>query len=124
MSGPPRHIQLTPNFNLSEFLHGQDPLPAPWILDNLYRLANRLQVLRDLLGKPIIINSGYRSPEHNRAIGGAAHSYHLSGMAADIVVPGMTATQVQQFLKNWSGGLGSYPHFTHVDIRPNRARWS
>lgn len=123
MADTPRTIQLTPNFNLSEFLHGNDPPPSPWILDNLYRLANRLQVVRDLLGKPIIINSGYRTPAHNRAIGGAAHSFHLSGMAADIVVPGMTAAQVQQFLKQWSGGMGCYQHYTHVDIRPMQARW-
>ena len=117
-------IQLTTNFRLSEFLHGVQAIPAPWILDNLAQLANRLQVIRDLLGKPIIINSGYRSPQHNTAIGGTSNSFHMKGMAADIVIPGLTAHAVQQFLKNWSGGLGSYAHFTHVDIRPNRARWS
>jgi uncharacterized protein YcbK (DUF882 family) len=48
---------------------------------------------------------------------------HLSGMAADIVVPGMPASELQRFLRNWSGGMGSYAHFTHVDIRPYPARW-
>jgi len=122
-SESPRNVQLTTHFNLSEFLHGDDPLPPPWILDNLYRLANRLQVIRDLLGRPIIINSGYRTKAHNLAVGGQPNSFHLSGMASDIVVSGMPAPQVQRFLANWSGGLGSYTHFTHVDIRPNRARW-
>lgn len=120
---PTRDLQLTTNFKLGEFLHKDSPMPAPWILDNLTRLANRLQVLRDILGKPITINSGYRTPEHNKAIGGASDSFHCKGMAADIVVPGMSAPEVQKFLKNWSGGLGSYQHFTHLDIRPSRARW-
>jgi uncharacterized protein YcbK (DUF882 family) len=118
-----QEIQLTTHFKLKEFLHGGEGVPAPWILDNLTQLANRLQVIRDLLGKPIIINSGYRTPEHNAAVGGSKNSFHMKGMAADIVVPGMPASEVQRFLKNWSGGLGSYTHFTHVDIRPNRARW-
>lgn len=124
MSQDPRAIQLTANFKLSEFLHGDDPIPAPWILDNIYRLANRLQVLRDLLGKPIIINSGYRSKAHNQAVGGASQSQHLNGMAADIVVSGMPAPAVQAFLKHWSGGMGCYQHYTHLDIRPAQARWS
>lgn len=117
-------VQLTPDFRLSEFLHGETVMPAPWILDNLHRLAHRLQVIRDVLGRPIIINSGYRSPRHNQVIGGAKNSFHLRGMAADIVVSGMQACEVQRFLKDWTGGLGSYAHFTHVDIRPYRARWN
>lgn len=123
-SADPRKIRLTPHFLLSEFLHADDPMPPPWILDNLYRLANRLQVIRDLLGKPVIINSGYRSRAHNRQVGGAPNSLHLSGMAADIVVPGMPAGEVQAFLQGWSSGMGMYQHFTHVDIRAHKARWT
>lgn len=123
MNTTPRNLQLTPNFKLDEFLHGNDPIPPSWILDNLYRLANRLQVVRDLLEKPIIINSGYRTAKHNQAVGGAKNSLHLSGMAADIVVPGMPATDLQKFLRHWSGGMGCYTHFTHLDTRPYRARW-
>lgn len=118
-----RNIQLTANFRLSEFLHGETMLPPDWILENLHRLANRLQVIRDLLGKPIIINSGYRSPTHNKRVGGALHSQHLSGMAVDIVIPGMAAAEVQKFLRHWSGGMGLYEHYTHLDIRPSRTRW-
>lgn len=118
-----REILLSPNFKLGEFLHAEDQLPTPAILENLHRLANRLQVIRDILNRPIVVNSGYRTPEHNRAVGGARQSFHLSGMAADIVVSGMPASEVQAFLKNWSGGLGMYTHYTHLDIRPARARW-
>jgi uncharacterized protein YcbK (DUF882 family) len=123
MTSDPRLLALTLNFKLAEFLHGNDPVPPPWILDNLYRLANRMQVIRDLLNKPIIINSGYRTTSHNHAVGGAKSSLHLSGMAADIVVPGMPANELQQFLQGWSGGMGCYTNYTHLDIRPYRARW-
>lgn len=115
---------LAPNFRLCEFLHGNDPLPPDWIIHNLTLLAHRLQGIRDLLGRAIIINSGYRTPAHNKAVGGVKNSYHLKGMAADIVVPGMPAFEVQRHLSNWSGGMGCYQHFTHLDIRPYKARWA
>lgn len=118
----PKDIQLTPNFKLREFLHEGSPMPAPFIIDNLYRLANRLQVLRDIYG-PITINSGYRTPAHNKAVGGATDSMHLKGMAADINIKGMTPAEVQKALKNWSGGMGVYGSFTHLDIRSSKARW-
>ncbi len=116
-------IQLAPNFRLREFLVNEDTFPDGEVLQNLYCLANRLQAIRDLLGKPVMITSGYRSPEHNQRVGGALHSYHTRGMAADIEVPGMSPQAVQAFLANWSGGLGGYTTHTHVDIRPYKARW-
>ena len=123
MTDNPRSLLLTPNFKLSEFIRPDEPIPPPWILDNLYRLANRLQVLRDLIGKPLLINSGYRNPNHNQSVGGAPQSLHLNGMAVDVVVPGMSAKALQELLKNWSGGMGCYTHYTHLDIRAQRARW-
>lgn len=47
----------------------------------------KLEQLRVAYGKPITINSGYRCPEHNKAVGGAPKSYHMQGRAADIAVP-------------------------------------
>lgn len=123
----PRLLKLTPNFLLGEFLPAEDALSdsalEPWILDNLYRLANRLQVLRDILGKPVTVSSGYRTQAHNKAVGGHPNSYHQYGMAADIIVREIPASEVQKLLKNWHGGLGAYAGFTHLDIRPHRARW-
>jgi uncharacterized protein YcbK (DUF882 family) len=116
-------IRLTPHFLLSEFLHDNTEIPPPWILENLYQLANRLQAVRDMLNRPIVITSGYRSPQHNQQVGGVSHSLHLSGLAADIVIPGLPAPEVQDILKHWSGGLGIYPTHTHLDIRPTPTRW-
>ena len=79
-------------FSLSEFITsptakrlGIDNLPTFEIVDNLNRLADYLDGIREKLGKPILINSGYRSPILNKAVGGVANSQHLKGLAADIV---------------------------------------
>lgn len=119
-----RLIQLTPSFKLAEFLHNDAEIPDAYILNNLYRLANRLQVVRDVINKPIIITSGYRTAAHNKAVGGADGSLHQRGMAADIIVKGMPASGVQHLLKNWSGGMGSAEMYTHLDIREKRERWN
>lgn len=116
-------MKLTPNFHLDEFKSPDGEAMPAVVLENIKLLASRLQVLRDLLEKPITIMSGYRSDAHNQKIGGVAGSYHVKGMAADIEIEGMPPSEVQQFLVNWSGGLGSYNHHTHLDIRPVKARW-
>jgi len=117
--------RLTRNFQLSEFLSdGDTPPDDEQILRNIECLANRLQVVRDILGRPITINSGYRSVAYNNKTPGASeNSQHVLGKAADIVVYGMEPKAVQEALRGWSGGLGSYDTFTHVDIRPHKARW-
>lgn len=116
---------LTPNFYLEEFL--QDGLNSIDINDdikqNLRYLANRLQVIRDMLGgKAITITSGYRSPKQNQQAGGVPNSQHLTGLAADFTVAGMPPHRVQQALSHWAGGLGCYHTFTHVDLGSKR-RW-
>ena len=84
---------------------------------------DRLQALRDRLGKPMIVRSAYRSPEHNRAVGGAKRSKHMEGAAFDIAMANHdpvafeTAAREVGFL-----GLGFYPRsgFIHVDLGPAR----
>lgn len=64
---------------------GIDNTPTPGITQNLERLvANVLDPLREVWGKPIVVTSGYRCPELNKAVGGARNSHHMQGMAADI----------------------------------------
>jgi uncharacterized protein YcbK (DUF882 family) len=76
-----------------------------------------LQALRDVLNKPIRINSGFRSPEHNKAIGGASNSLHTLGLAADVVVEGVTPIHIASIARDLGfGGVKAYPTFTHVDV--------
>jgi uncharacterized protein YcbK (DUF882 family) len=76
-----------------------------------------LQALRDVLNKPIKINSGFRSPEHNKAIGGASNSLHTLGLAADVVVEGVTPIHIASIARDLGfGGVKAYPTFTHVDV--------
>ena len=91
-------------------------------MENLRHLARKLQVIRDFFRAPVTITSGWRSQRLNDEIGGEQFSYHLRGMAADIVVVGFTPKLVQDDLKNWHGGMGGYATFTHLDIGPKR-RW-
>ena len=65
-----------------------DNKPPAEVLDNMKRLAAGLEEVRTALGnKPMRINSGYRSPKLNRAVGGARLSAHMAGYAADFVCP-------------------------------------
>lgn len=109
---------LTENFSWGEM--GSN-IPENY-RDNVKILMNRLQVVRDIVGKPIRITSGYRDPEHNRRVGGRPNSYHTKGMAVDFVVNGQSPRDTQKLLRGWSGGMGCYNGFTHLDIGPKR-RW-
>lgn len=123
-------MKLTNNFSKSEF-DSKDGAEMPKeVLDNIIKLAGYLQTLRDTLNKSIKINSGYRSPSHNKNIGGKTKSIHLLGLAADIVVSGMTPKEVfkeveklQDEGKLPQGGLSAYPTFLHIDFRGKKARW-
>ena len=123
-------MQLTNNFSKSEF-DSKDGAEMPDdVLENVKKLALYLQILRDHLGKSIKINSGYRSPAHNKKIGGKPKSIHLLGLAADIVVSGMSPKEVfkeveklQEEGKLTEGGLSAYPTFLHIDFRGKKARW-
>lgn len=97
------------------------------VVNGIRRIAKRLEQLRRILGKPMIITSWYRDPVTNRRVGGASRSWHLKGCAVDFAVPGMSPGQVQRLLDGsqhyWKGGLGYGRTFTHVDDGPTR-RWN
>lgn len=124
-------MRLTNNFSKMEFESRDGALMSNRVLQNIQELAENLQKVRNLLGEPIHINSGYRSPSHNAAIGGVSDSQHLEGKAADISMKNFTAKDLalifERMIKNGElkqGGVGLYNGFVHYDIRGQRARWN
>jgi uncharacterized protein YcbK (DUF882 family) len=123
-------MNLTRNFKLQEFASKDGAATPLSVVHKLQGLAINLQALRDEIGKPIRINSGYRSPAHNRAVGGASRSRHVIGDAADIVVAGMPPTEVAATIerlisegKMQQGGLKAYATFCHYDCAGIKRRW-
>lgn len=124
-------VMNTENFKVSEFAcHDGTPVPEGYY-SNVSLLMKNLQVLRDYIGLPVFISSGYRTPSWNAKQPGAVkNSYHLRAMAADIKVVGKSPLQVKQAIEQlietgqmMQGGIGLYPTFVHYDIRGERARW-
>lgn len=91
------------------------------------RLIDVLQLIRDILNKPIYINSGYRCDKHNKEVGGSSNSQHTKGKAADIRIKDMSVKQIYDMVKCFPTitGIGIYPeqHFIHVDVRENPTTW-
>lgn len=86
--------QLSEHFTLQELTSsdvalrkGIDNTPPEDVVSNLTELALALEQVRELLGCPMHINSGYRSPKLNAAVGGSSTSAHMTGQAADFVAP-------------------------------------
>ena len=124
--------QLTKNFTRQEF-DCKDGTPVPQkYYANVQEVANNLQALRDHLGVPVVISgSGYRTPAHNKKVGGAPKSQHLTASGADIssrdYTPKELAAEIEKLIaagKMKQGGIGVYKGFVHYDIRGTKARWN
>jgi uncharacterized protein YcbK (DUF882 family) len=120
-------MNLTPNFTLEELTHTDhreyDNTPNDAELANIVRLADFLEQVKAVLGgKPIMINSAFRSKQVNDAVGSKDTSQHRIGCAADIRVPGMTPDQVVKAII--AAGIGydqvirEFDRWTHISI-PN-----
>jgi zinc D-Ala-D-Ala carboxypeptidase len=85
---------------------------------------DRLQALRDNLGKPLILRSAYRSPEHNKRVGGATNSNHMQGIAFDIAIANHDPHILEAAARAVGfRGFGYYPKsgFLHVDTGRERS---
>jgi hypothetical protein len=120
-------MNLSPHFTLEELTftdHREfDNTPNDQELANLVRLAEFLEQVKTLLdGKPIMINSAFRSEEVNRAVGSKDTSQHRRGCAADIRVPDMTPDEVVTAIINsglpYDQCIREFDRWTHVSI-PN-----
>lgn len=128
-------MNITPHFTLEELTYTDhrefDNTPGPVEQENLKRLADMLEQVKFVLnGKPIIVNSAYRSAEVNAAVGSKPTSQHRLGCAADIRVPGMTPDDVCRALiragLRYDQLIREFDRWTHisvpnaVDISPRR----
>lgn len=123
--------RLTEHFALEELIHSNTAVrlgipndPNPWALSNLQRLALFLEEVRKVLGCPILISSGFRSQELNKAVGGAANSQHLMGLAADFIAPSYgspfnVCTALAAFKLPFDQLIHEFGAWTHISIPPN-----
>lgn len=123
-------MQLTKNFNLSEFECKCGCEMPEDVKENIKDLAKELQVIRDTVDIAFTPNSAYRCPKYNQIIGGVKTSQHLKGKAADISVRGVEPNEIANLVEHLmendvitKGGVGRYNSFTHIDIRGYNARW-
>jgi hypothetical protein len=91
-------MNLSPHFTLEELTasetaarRGIDNTPPQAVIARLRHTAMGLEAVRIRLGAPVIISSGYRSPELNLAVGGSTNSDHMTGDAVDFICPGFGA---------------------------------
>lgn len=114
---------LSANFRVREFAckDGSDQV----LIDT--QLVDVLQKIRDHFGKPVTITSAYRTPAHNRKVGGSSSSYHVKGMAADIKIFGVSAVAIALYAQTITKGVGAYYYgasdFVHVDTRTSKVYW-
>ena len=128
------YMRLSDHFELDELIasqyaarHGIDNMPSDAIIANLETLcADVLEPLRIAVGRPVVVSSGYRSPEVNKAIGGSNGSAHMLGLAADIVVPGLTvATVCREIVRlklPFDQLIDEYSRWVHVAIAPKNKK--
>ena len=122
---------MTPHFTLAELTHTDhrklDNTPNATELANLQRLAEFLETVKTTLGgKPVMINSAFRSKAVNDAVGSKDSSQHRLGLACDFRVPGMTPDAVVRALLKlpYDQIIREYDSWTHISIadRPRGQR--
>lgn len=123
---------LTKNFTLAELVYsntakarGIDNSLPPYLMRNAQALAERLQFIRDTLGVPITISSGYRCPELNKAVGGSKTSQHQLCLAADIHAKGYTAQELFEVIAGSNFGFDQLilekvggKEWLHISVQP------
>ena len=118
-------MQLSEHFSLEELTHTDhrtlDNTPTDAELANLVRLAEFLEVIKAILdGRPIMINSAFRSKAVNDAVGSKDTSQHRTGCAADIRVPGITPDEVVKAIiasdLNYDQVIREHDRWTHISI--------
>ena len=123
-------MNLTEHFTLEELTHTDhrefDNTPNADQINNLKRVAELLEQVKKMLGgKPIMVNSAFRSLQVNAAVGSKPTSQHCLGCAADIRVPGMTPDEVVKAIRasdiQYDQLIREFDSWTHISV-PNEVR--
>ena len=123
-------MNLTEHFTLEELTHTDhrefDNTPNADQINNLERVAELLEQVKKMLGgKPIMVNSAFRSLQVNAAVGSKPTSQHCLGCAADIRVPGMTPDEVVKAIRasdfQYDQLIREFDSWTHISV-PNEVR--
>ena len=127
-------MQLTEHFSLQELTRSEVGLrkgisnePPPEIIANLTELALALEKVREVLGHPIHINSAYRSPKVNSAVGGSKNSAHMQGYAADLTCEGYGTPRevchaIMDSTIDYDQVICEYDAWCHFSIAPTMRR--
>lgn len=112
---------IAPNFRIKEFASkdGADEI----LID--FDLVVILQAIREHFGKAVNVNSGYRTPAHDKAVGGTGSGYHTKGQAADIAINGVDPLVIGLYaaeLLGTRGGIEIGDGYLHIDVRTDRWR--
>ena len=116
MNGPSPHLSWT-----EMACKDGTSYPQAWRATRAVELAAAFEALRAAVGLPLVVLSAYRSPAHNRRVGGARNSQHVQGRALDLRPPrGWTSTELAAVARAIPEvrGLGLYDNFVHIDVRP------
>lgn len=126
-------MKLSDHFTLAEMtvsakarVLGLKNEPPPHVLDTLILTADRMEKVREILGdKPIIVLSGYRSPEVNRAVGGSRNSAHMTGYAVDFICPKFgsareVAAHLAKEMTHYDQIIEEFDQWVHVGFGPGK----
>jgi len=119
------HKQLSKHFNSREFDSPDSPFSGLIISKDIIQL---LEVIRLAINKPLQVNSGVRSKEHNLKIGGVSDSSHLTGLAVDISIKDSVTRYkaLNVLIKNGVKRIGLHANFIHFDLdrsKPQEVFW-
>lgn len=123
-------VKLSAHFSLAEMTQsevaaraGLDNMPPASALANLVRLCGMLERIREKIGHPIIVTSGYRAPDVNALVGGSTNSAHKFGRAADIIAPSFgtplaLARAIEKSGVHFDQVIHEFGRWVHVSIPP------
>jgi len=125
-------IPQAPNFTWAETLYlpsmNIHAIPDPEVIKNIKKFASKVQRVRKILDRPMLITSWWRPPKYNTYIRGAAQSWHTTGGACDFRCPGIEADEIRRLLKPHLSKLGlrmeDLPgsNWVHIDNKPTRGK--